>query len=317
VGKRFDYTYKEGDGHMGLKLECEKDMTKVWMPVKLLTIQEAVFPKTVPEWVWEVVNPKYPDWNEADSIISPKCTKKQHHAFRMIAGLMIFITKYLHMCRPMLSHLMLKLHNPSVLDLHAIIWLAAFMINNKVPLTFHEGTQEAQENLSFAGCSDAAYKTHTTTSHSHYGYGVKLVTDLQRGLECRSGMVEVKSVTSKGLVPTSCGSAEVGAMSDGVQNMIYTEAVISTDFGLPIDGRSVLWVDNQGAEDSVARDAPSIKGLRAEVHSINFVRSAISEGLIKVALVPGNQQMADGLTKNLSTIDFGLQRRNGWGRAQR
>ena len=107
--------------------------------------------------------------------------------------------------------------------MEAVFYLASFLCTfEDLEITFHPGDEAARNMFTIIGAADAAFRTHTRSSQSHYGCGFKIITNLDEGMACDSGMFHATSRSSKGLVPLNIACAEVGALVEKLLKTQYT-----------------------------------------------------------------------------------------------
>ena len=300
--KRFDITIDAvGDGYLGVFINQQVGYIGLSMPGKLEKLKELTFP-ALEDGVYPdelaILEPSMPTWSEEASDLTPPCEAK---IFRSIVGLILFIAKVRHDALLMLSFLSGRMHRATTLDLEAAMHLSAYLLyTRRVELRFYRGTKEARDQLTIMGAADAAFRTHTHSSQSHYGRGFKVITNLDEGMQCGSGFFCGKSQSSQGLVPFTIADAETGSAVEAVKDMIYFKGLIEEDFGLSMGGRPMILEEDNIATTQVASHLTSKNShMKQSSHMAAFLRSAAAMGFYKMAIVGTAQQTVNSLTKGL------------------
>ena len=300
--ERFDITVDAvGDGYLGVFINQQLGYIGLSMPGKLEKLKELTFP-ALEDGVYPddlaILEPSMPTWSEAASDLTPLCEAK---IFRSIVGLVLFIAKVRHDALLMLSFLSGRMHRATTLDLEAAMHLSAYLLyTRRVELRFYRGTEEARDQLTIMGAADAAFRTHTHSSQSHYGRGFKVVTNLDEGMQCESGFFSGKSQSSQGLVPFTIADAETGAAVEAVKDMIYLKGLIEDDFGLSLGGRPMVLEEDNIATAHVGSHLTSkTSHMKQSSHMAAFLRSAAAMGFYKMAIVGTAKQTVNSFTKGL------------------
>ena len=300
--QRFEITVDEdvSDGHLGVHIAREPDHTTLSMSMKIAKLKDKAFPGLEDD-VWPdhltVLEPMKPSWSATLSDESPRVDLD---AYRSIVGLCIFISLVRHDIITAVSMLASRMSCATQLDMEAAMHLSAYICyTRELGLRFYRGTQGARECLTLIGAADAAFRTHAETSRSHYGRGLKVVTDLGLGMQCPSGMFLAKSSASKGLVPVTIADAETGAAAELTKDIIYVKMLIERDFGMRLggDGAVTIEEDNQATMQVATSNTAKSKNMRQSSHNINFNKSAIAMGFTKFKLVPTAAQTVNMFTK--------------------
>ena len=117
---------------------------------------------------------------------------------------------------------------------------------------------------------------------------------------CGSPIIE--RCHSQSTVAISVTEAELGAVTETVQDMMYVKTVLES-LGLQVKTPMTLYCDNKGAIDLV--NGWSIAGRTRHVaNKINFLREQKEMGRIEVRYIQTQHNVSDLFTKNLSGPDF-------------
>jgi hypothetical protein len=192
---------------------------------------------------------------------------------------------------------------PSELDLMAAMHMVAYLLYTRsVELRFYKGTEEAQQLVTVIVCADAAFRSHLHTGASHFGRGGKLITNLQEGMHCQSGMFHAKSKASDGLLPFTIADAETGSAVEATKDAIYLKGLIEVDFGIDLDSVIELQEDNEATVNVSNNLSPKASQMRQSAHKIAFLRSAAANNYINVKQVPTGRQAANQFTKGQGAV---------------
>gem|GEM_PF-6951265 len=141
------------------------------------------------------------------------------------------------------------------------------------------------------GRSDSNYATCPVTRRSVSGYVTYLM----------DALVTAKSVMQK-VVALSVTEAELMSAVQCAQDMLYVMRVLES-IGLTVKKPMVLEMDNTGAVDLANNWSVGGRTRHIETRQ-HFLRDLKEEGIIKVTWIPGKENEADLLTKNLAGPDF-------------
>jgi hypothetical protein len=164
------------------------------------------------------------------------------------------------------------------------------------------GTEEAQQLITVILCADAAFRSHHHTGASHFGRGGKLITNLQDGMHCQSGMFHAKSKASEGLLPFTIADAETGSAVEATKDAIYLTGLIKVDFGIELGSVIELQEDNAATVNVSTNLSPKASQMRQSAHKISFLRSAAATNYISMKQVPTGQQAANQFTKGQGAV---------------
>jgi len=114
-------------------------------------------------------------------------------------------------------------------------------------------------------------------------------------------LVTAKSAMQK-VVALSVTEAELMSAVQFVKDMLYVMRVLES-IGLTVKKPMMLEMDNKGAVDLTNNWSVGGRTRHIENHQ-HFLRDLKEEGILKVKLIPGLENEADLLTKNLAGPGF-------------
>lgn len=175
--------------------------------------------------------------------------------------------------------------NPQVIHQKVLAHVLRFLIATKE----HRLVLGRDEHLNLVAMADSDwggdFAHNTGSGRSRTGYVVHL-----------NGPIAWRSTLQK-TVATSTAEAELYALTEAAQEMIFLRGVIEDDFGRSI-GIPTLYGDNQSAID-MARKGKFTHCTRHIAVKHRFLHGMVEEKSLVVTKIPGERNMADLLTKIL------------------
>jgi hypothetical protein len=165
-------------------------------------------------------------------------------------------------------------------------------------LRYVKGTMESELVLggrqSFVplGYCDASY-TVDGDSRSQYGYCLHMNSD--------AGANIVKSKTST-VIPHSPCEAEVKAMDELAKEILWLRVLLE-EVGHPQAGPTTVYTDSTSGIDQLSAHKNSAKA-RHYCRDLNFLRTLIDDGVIRLEHIAGDENHSDLLTKDLAYEKF-------------
>jgi len=104
-------------------------------------------------------------------------------------------------------------------------------------------------------------------------------------------------------IATSSTHAEIRALYELTINIVYLITLFK-EIGRPIELPVTVYEDNQSTIDLVMSTTTRIGKSKHYLMLIKYVQEQVDRGLIAVNKVDGTENIADILTKIISTIDF-------------
>lgn len=216
-----------------------------------------------------------------------------------------------------LSVLAERAHRPARRDVHALYWLAAYLLTTElVPLTFHRGdTDEAMNEEGvfrwtlFGDCSWASRAGSASCIAQMVVHGnLKTAEQLER--KPFTAPVVAKTGKQKGPAADSASAGEmmatVAVIKSGMAIRGMSEELAGVAEPQPSTermpaggaGASPLCTDNASNGITIASmTGKKAKGMRLMAREIAFVQYFEKEGAVEVVTVTGKQQRANPLTK--------------------
>ena len=300
--------------YLGVEINYSADGTiKLAMKLKIEKLKELLYPElglhVFPEV--KVYDPLLSTWSENASNESESLNSTLHFQFRMIVGLILFITKVRYDVLHTISLLSSRTHRPSKLDLAAAVHCANYlMFTRDIPLVFAPAKDSSDIFVRMEGAGDVAFRSRNNSS-SQQGSGLKVITDPTLGLLSPTGMVLCSSRASKGMVDLTVNDGETRVHVELAKDCSWSKLFMKDIFGKDSNYDTFknepipIWTDNEALNQNLNTFMLSRnqRHIRAAIH---YLKQQEEANVIQSRLQKGTDMTVDTLTKSLPTTKKAL-----------
>jgi hypothetical protein len=286
IGLKYEYTVQENpDSYLGVHLTKLPDGSVMLTQPKLL---KELFDEFKPE---EMRGTSAVNAPRRDNEESWDTTEIGRDKYLHLLGILIYLVKSRPDIATAISFASVHSKSPTVGAYNELLRCVQYLWNTQEKgLILHRG--ESNRALILRCYVDASYLTHAD-SKSHTGYCMSF-----------GDIGTFYSKTSKQqLVATSSTHAEARALYQVVLDIIYV-IHLCEELGRPIDLPAIVLEDNQPVLDLADDHLKRAKKSRHFMMLIHFVAEQVSEGLIELAKVASEQNVADILTKIMTGTPY-------------
>ena len=174
--------------------------------------------------------------------------------------------------------------NPSKEHLKRALYICRYLAGTpKYRLTYNG---ESGEGIS--ACTNSDWGSDSTQRRSQSGYIVRMAKGLISWTSCAQKTVALSSI-----------EAEYMALSDCSCQVVWMHTLLG-ELGYHLKAIPVC-SDNQGSIFIASNPVTEKRSKHIDIH-YHYIREVISDGCVKVYFIPGDDNPADLLTKNLGVV---------------